>query len=61
MINSPDTTFDNSSRIRRAKANRLPRLEEVVDHAVDCRDHYFHGNPTKLDYDRFHTRAFLTD
>ena len=42
-------------------ANRLPRLEEVADHAVDCRNHYVHGNPAKLDYDRVHTKAFLTD
>jgi len=42
-------------------ANRLARLEEVVDHAVDCRNHYVHGTPAKLDYNRMHIQAFLTD
>lgn len=42
-------------------ASRLARLEEVVDHAVDCRNHYIHGTPAKLDYNRVHVKAFLTD
>lgn len=37
----------------------LPKLNEVIDHAVDCRNHYVHGNQAKLDYDA--TMPFLTD
>ncbi len=37
----------------------LPKLNEVIDHAVDCRNHYVHGNQAKLDYDA--TMPFLTN
>ena len=23
----------------------------MIDHAIDCRNHYVHGNPAKLDYE----------
>ena len=37
----------------------LPRLHEVTDHAVDCRNHYVHGNAAKLNYE--HALVFLTN
>lgn len=37
----------------------LPRLHEVTDHAIDCRNHYVHGNAAKLNYER--SLFFLTN
>ncbi|MCY4515490.1 MAG: hypothetical protein OXC69_10235 [Candidatus Tectomicrobia bacterium] len=39
----------------------LPKLDEVIDHAVDCRNHYVHGNQARLDYEAGNVLAFLTD
>ena len=37
----------------------LPRLHEVTDHAIDCRNHYVHGTAAKLNYE--HALVFLTN
>ena len=47
--------------IRSIGSRRLPRLVEVIDHAVDCRNHFVHGKKTKLDYENVKVMVFLTD
>ncbi|MYH21648.1 MAG: hypothetical protein F4023_12130 [Acidobacteria bacterium] len=39
----------------------LPRLYEVTDHAIDCRNHYVHGKASKLNYEDAGVFIFLTD
>jgi len=38
----------------------LPRLDEVVKYAVDCRNYYVHGTKPKLNYEQGSIRIFLT-
>lgn len=38
----------------------LPCLEDVIDYAVNCRNHYVHGTKAKMDYERPPVRVFLT-
>ena len=42
-------------------AEHLPRLQEVIGHAVDCRNHFVHGKKAKLDYEKKSVMMFLTD
>ena len=37
----------------------LPRFREVIDHAVDCRNHYVHGTAARVNYER--ALFFLVD
>ena len=40
----------------------FPDLEMVLEAAVDCRNHYVHGSPSKIDYrQESDTTGFLTD
>ncbi len=51
------------SQILLAEAeNYFPDLLIVLDYAVDCRNHYVHGSPSKVDYRKnfFETVAFFT-
>ena len=37
----------------------LPSLDEIIEHAVDGRNHYVHGNAARLDFRRGRVLAFL--
>ena len=40
----------------------LPDLSLVTDEAVNCRNHYVHGSPSRMDYNKHsHVTIFLTD
>ena len=39
--------------------NMLPSLDEIIEHAVDGRNHYVHGNAAKLDFRRGRILIFL--
>ncbi len=49
--------------ILNALGDRFENLMSVVDEAVDCRNHYVHGNPPSYDYasNFLETAAFFTD
>ena len=38
----------------------LPRLNDVIHYAVNCRNHYVHGTEAKMDYEGTHASVFLT-
>ena len=43
-------------------SDTFPELEMVLVAAVDCRNHYVHGSPSKIDYrQKSDTTGFLTD
>jgi len=45
-----------------AIGERFPDLVLVLDEAVNCRNHYVHGSPTKIDYrQNFNMVSFFTD
>jgi hypothetical protein len=46
----------------KALDRRLPDLFSVLDAAVDCRNHYVHGSPSRIDYrNNFDLVIFFTD
>ena len=43
-------------------SDTFPELKMVLEAAVDCRNHYVHGSPSKIDYQQeSDTTGFLTD
>lgn len=47
--------------LRQIGPEDLPRLYEVTDHAIDCRNHYIHGTASRLNYEDGAVFIFLTD
>ncbi len=42
--------------------DRLPELLKATDEAVNCRNHYVHGSPSRIDYSKeSHISTFLTE
>lgn len=45
-----------------AVGSKFPELVTVIDEAVNCRNHYVHGGPSRFDYsNNFGTVCFFTD